>query len=367
MKELKGYKVFFSDWTGTERYQYKVGEIFEIDEKPRYGRIGFHFYLDVLNCFDTGSFNIKDKVAEVIALGDVDYNEYDNHKCCTNKIKIVWELSWHEMLTLASTGCHNSGYGNSGNSNSGDYNSGNRNSGYYNRGSFNSGKRNAGDYNSGEYNSGSHNSGSYNSGERNSGNFNGGNDNSGYRNSGNHNSGVHNSGSYNSGSYNSGNGNSGRYNSEKRNSGRYYSGYHTSGNSNSGNYNSGSHNSGSFNSGDFNTCNYSAGCFNTKEQKIYLFNKPSDWTYTQWRNSEAYYITTKMKLVDWNSRFLMTEEEKQNFPQSKVTEGYLKVFDFKTACKQWWDGLTEEEKDVIKAIPNFDAAVFKEITGIDEV
>lgn len=31
----------------------------------------------------------------------------------------------------------------------------------------------------------------------------------------------------------------------------------------------------------------------------------------------------------------------------------------------WWSRLTSREKDVIKNLPNFDAAIFKEITGID--
>ena len=30
----------------------------------------------------------------------------------------------------------------------------------------------------------------------------------------------------------------------------------------------------------------------------------------------------------------------------------------------WWDNLTDEEKDIIKSIPNFDPDKFFEITGI---
>ena len=31
----------------------------------------------------------------------------------------------------------------------------------------------------------------------------------------------------------------------------------------------------------------------------------------------------------------------------------------------WWYNLSDYEKNVIKSLPNFDAEIFKEITGID--
>jgi hypothetical protein len=38
--------------------------------------------------------------------------------------------------------------------------------------------------------------------------------------------------------------------------------------------------------------------------------------------------------------------------------------DFKTACSQAWNAMTDEERASVKTIPNFDAEVFREITGI---
>ena len=61
----------------------------------------------------------------------------------------------------------------------------------------------------------------------------------------------------------------------------------------------------------------------------------------------------------------MTEEEKQEHPEHKITGGYLKTVDFKTACLMMWHKMTKEEKDAVKDIPNFDAEVFNDITGID--
>ena len=61
----------------------------------------------------------------------------------------------------------------------------------------------------------------------------------------------------------------------------------------------------------------------------------------------------------------MTEQEKAEHPEHEATGGYLKTVDFKTACKMMWDKLDDEEKETVKSIPNFDKAVFKEITGIE--
>lgn len=36
-----------------------------------------------------------------------------------------------------------------------------------------------------------------------------------------------------------------------------------------------------------NKTNFSNGCFNTEEPKIFLFNKPSDWTYRDWLNKSS--------------------------------------------------------------------------------
>ena len=60
----------------------------------------------------------------------------------------------------------------------------------------------------------------------------------------------------------------------------------------------------------------------------------------------------------------MTDEEKKAHPEYETTGGYLKTVDFKTACSLMWENMTDDEKLAVKDIPNFDAEVFKEITGI---
>ena len=175
---MKGYKVFNSDWT-CRGYQYEVGKTYEMAESPKCYEMGFHFCKRLVDCFNYYNFDPNNKVAEIEAIGGIDFND-TNSKCCTNKIVILKELTWAEVLDMCNTGKGNSGKRNSGNYNSGDYNCGDSNSGNYNSGHCNSGHHNTGDYNSGENNSGGYNSGNYNSGDYNSGHYNSGNHNSGY-------------------------------------------------------------------------------------------------------------------------------------------------------------------------------------------
>ena len=276
---MKGFKVFNSNWT-CRGFQFEVGKTFTEDVTPVCCDRGFHFCTKAADCFKYYDFNPDNKVAEVEALGDIDTNN-DDSKCCTNKIHIIREITWQEVLDLVNLGKACTGLCNSGDWNSGDCNSGNRNSG--NR---NSGNRNSGDCNSGDCNS--------------------------------------------------------------------------------GNRNSGNRNSGDWNSGDWNKTCFSNGCFNTESPKIFLFNKPSDWTYQDWLNSDARYI-----LMDCPSNVLawvwdddMTDEEKEQHPEYSVTGGFLKHIEKETGRQMWWDGLSDRQKDIVMQLPNFDKDIFKEITGI---
>ena len=197
----------------------------------------------------------------------------------------------------------------------------------------------------------------------NSGNRNSGNHNSGDYNSGNRNSGYCNSGNHNSGDYNSGNRNSGHCNSGHRNSGHYNSGDYNSGNRNSGHCNSGHCNSGDYNSGDYNSGNYNSGWFNTNEPKMRFFNKESDFTYSEMYGKLPH--SMEFYLTKWISETNMTESEKKENPNFYATEGYLKEFTYKEAWENFWRDTDEENKQKFLNLPNFDAKIFEEITGID--
>ena len=277
---MKGYKVFNPDWTCND-FQYKVGKTFEMEGEVIMCRRGFHFCKKATDCFEYYPFDPNNKVAEVEALGDV---ETEGNKSCTNKIHIIRELSWYEVLDLVNTGAGNTGRNNSGN----------RNSGYMNSGDMNSGDMNSGYTNSGYMNSGDMNSGDMNSGYRNSGDM----------------------------------------------------------------------NSGDMNSGDWNLSSNNSGCFNTEQHQLNFFDNPTDMTFKEWRNSEAYYLLRGIDFMEWVYFEDMTEEEKKKHPEAETTGGYLKQYDLKESANRWWDSLSDDSRQVIKDIPNFDAEKFYKITGV---
>ena len=125
---MKGYKVFKSDWT-CRGFQYEVGKTYEMKEAPACCERGFHFCRKLIDCFNYYDFDSENKVAEVEALGKI---EKGGNKSCTDKIKIVRELTWYEVLDLVNVGKDNTGNRNSGNWNSGDWNSTNFSTGCFN-------------------------------------------------------------------------------------------------------------------------------------------------------------------------------------------------------------------------------------------
>jgi len=190
IKKIKGYKVTDKNLQ-CSGFQYELNKTFTHEGGIVACKSGFHFCKKLTNCFDHYLFNPNNRVFEVEAWGKI---VNDKDKMVAENIRLIRELTWHEVIDLVNSGYRNSGY-----RNSGDWNSGNRNSGNGNSGNRNSGKWNLGDRNSGNGNSGYWNSGDWNSGDWNSGNWNSGDWNSGYRNSGDWNSGNWNSGDRNSG------------------------------------------------------------------------------------------------------------------------------------------------------------------------
>jgi hypothetical protein len=270
---IKGYKVFNPDWTCKGK-QYTCPGTFEEDVNPSVCNVGMHFCKNAADCFRYYDFDPNNHVAEVIAHGTVAEGE---DKCATNKLEIVREIPWAEVLEIVNTGKACTGRCNSGNCNSGNWNSGNCNSGNCNSGNWNSG------------------------------------------------------------------------------------------NWNSGNCNSGNWNSGDCNSGDWNKTSFSNGCFNTVSPKIYMFNKPTDWTFEQWFNCRARYLLNQIEdcPLEYVWFDTMTDEEKAAHPEAETTGGYLKERTTADNARKWWAGLSADDRNIIFSLPNFDAAIFKEITGID--
>ena len=253
---VHGFKVFRPDWTcspnGNTKQYTCPGKFEEEGELDVCGH-GMHFCQTAADCFNYYSFNSENKVAEVIAYGDV---RTEGDKSCTDKLEIVREIPWDEVLRIVNIGKNCTGRCNTGNRNTG--------------------------------------------------------------------------------------------------------------NRNTGDCNTGNMNSGSFNTGDFNNSSFNSGCFNVKEHKIMLFDKPSDMTYQDWLDSKARELLRQIpkSAAEWVSTDDMTDEEKVAHSTYKTTGGYLKELDKSECCQMWWDSLDIDDKEIIKAIPNFDPDIFYECTGI---
>ena len=362
MSEVKGFKVFKPDWTCRDKKYTCPGRFTEDVDLELCGR-GMHFCLNITDCFNYYSFDSNNRVAEVIAHGEVVFGD---DKCCTNDLEIIREIPWNEVLQIVNIGKDCTGLSNTGNRNTGDYNTGNRNTGNRNTGNRNTGNRNTGDYNTGDYNTGNRNTGDYNTGDYNTGDYNTGDWNTGDWNTGDYNTGNCNTGDYNTGNCNTGDYNTGNCNTGDYNTGDCNTGDYNTGNCNTGDYNTGNCNTGDYNTGDWNTTSFSSGVFNTEEAKILIFNKYSDWSYGNWLDSNARYLLNQIPkdVVEWVWSSDMTDEEKAEYPTHETTGGYLKILD-KSECGQiWWDGLSDSQKKIIRNIPNYDKEIFEEITGI---
>ena len=104
----------------------------------------------------------------------------------------------------------------------------------------------------------------------------------------------------------------------------------------------------------------------TEEQKIFMFNKPSEWTYQNWVRSDARYLLNQIpkNVVEWIYSSDMTDEEKAEHPTHETTGGYLKVLDESECGQLWWGSLSDRQKNIIKSMPNFDAEIFEQCTGV---
>lgn len=292
MAKVKGFKVFRPDWTcnptGRNSKQYTCPGKFEEEGKLDVCSHGMHFCQNVADCFNYYPFDSSNKVAEVIAYGEVRTN---GDKSCTDKLEIVREIPWDEVLRIVNTGKNCTGR----------YNTGDYNTGYYNTGDCNTRHYNTGDYNTGNCNTGDRNTGNYNTGDK-----------------------------------------------------------------NTGDRNTGSMNTGDWNTGDWNKSSFNTGCFNTEEQKIMLFNKPSDITYREWIYSDARDLLNQIPkdVVEWVDEEDMTDKEKAAYPTYETIGGYLKTLDESESGQLWWNELSDCNKQIIKSIPNFDPDIFYECTGI---
>ena len=149
------------------------------------------------------------------------------------------------------------------------------------------------------------------------------------------------------------------------NTGLFNSGDCNSGDYNNGDCNSGNSNNGNRNSGIANKCDYSNGVFcNERDNNIRIFNKPSGMSMDEFYKSKYWnaICSAPFELTEWTE---YTQAEKAADPKKELIGGYLKTYTMEEAWANWWEKLSEENKEIIKDIPNFDTEIFKDITGIE--
>ena len=155
-------------------------------------------------------------------------------------------------------------------------------------------------------------------------------------------------------------GNEGKLNTGLGNTGNWNTGNRNTGNSNTGNWNTGN-----WNTGDWNKTDRSSGVLCNKEPKLIIFNKETNMTWEEWRNSEVYYILAKNTKTQWIYYEDMTDEEKEKYPSAKTCNGYLKEIERAESSKKWWNKLSKEEKVIIIQLPNFNLDIFNDIMELE--
>ena len=176
--------------------------------------------------------------------------------------------------------------------------------------------------------------------------------------------GKDNTGYCNTGYCNTGNRNTGNRNTGHCNTGNRNTGYWNTGNRNTGYCNTGYWNTGNRNTGYWNSCNFSNGLFCTQSPKINLFNKPTNYTMEEFKQTKWYDSLTNgnFELTKWVE---YPEEEMKADERLRNTGGKTIAIPYKEACQNWWNSLDDEDKEIIQTMPNFDKKIFKEITGIE--
>ena len=113
---------------------------------------------------------------------------------------------------------------------------------------------------------------------------------------------------------------------------------------------------------------FNTGLFNTNEPNARLFNKMSD---IKMSDINTYRINDILLFIDKREIKLvykyedeMTDQEKIDYLEYKTTGGALIKEQVKVDVQAEWEKVDKEDKDFIISLPNFDADIFYECTGI---
>ena len=153
--------------------------------------------------------------------------------------------------------------------------------------------------------------------------------------------------------------NTGNRNTGYSNTGDMNTGDRNTGDRNTGDWNTGDCNTGNCNTGDWNTGDRNTGYFNTDTPQVRIFNKITNVKnikFPSWL-----YVNT----IVFVSHDTATEAEKIKYKNEiECCGGFLKAVDYKTAYRIAYEKASRKDIDAVKNLPNFDADIFEEITGL---
>ena len=185
----------------------------------------------------------------------------------------------------------------------------------------------------------------------------------GYYSTGNYSTGKQSTGHWSTGHRSTGNSSTGDHSTGHCSTGEYSTGDCSTGDYSTGTRSTGYHSTGDYSTGDWSISNYSTGHFSTIDYSGFgAFDKPC--TPEEWDSAdkpEFIYFS----LTEWVDAERMTDDEKGKNPSYKTTGGFIRVKKSQDAWREAWNEATEEDKELLFKLPNFDAEVFKKISGID--
>lgn len=100
-------------------------------------------------------------------------------------------------------------------------------------------------------------------------------------------------------------------------------------------------------------------------QKNYrIFNQ--DVEKSEWEKIKNSLPSIELKVSSWIDKKDMSKEEKNSVSGWDTMGGYLKTLFYEEAWAKWWSEAKQEDKNKILNIPQFDAKIFTDITGLKD-
>ena len=150
-----------------------------------------------------------------------------------------------------------------------------------------------------------------------------------------------------------------------RSTGMWSTGHFSTGYGSTGDGSTGNGSTGNWSTGCCSISNGSTGHFSTIDGQPSFFDKPFNGT---WDEALELIPCVELKLgAYWAQSSEMTEQQKADHPTHEKTGGVLIKYNH-TYHEAWaiaWAEMDQATKDRFLKLPNFDAAKFKQITGID--